>query len=195
MSEKVWIGYAEYVSLPAWGVRRLRVKVDTGARTSALHVEDLRTIGDHSVRFRVLGHKGDPDVLVKAPVLRRSRIRSSNGQEEERFIVVTTLRLGPVEKSIELSLTRRGEMRYPMLLGRSALAGDFLIDPSRRGLTSKKKAKKKQAKKKTAVKRAVAKKAVAKKKAAAKKSAVKKKKAIAKKKTVAKKKKPKRKIA
>ena len=142
MSEKVWIGYAEYVALPDWGVERLKVKVDTGARTSALHVEDLETVGDHSVRFRVLGDAKRPDMLVEAPVLRRSRIRSSNGQEEERYIVVTTLRLGTVEKSIELSLTRRGEMRYLMLLGRSALAGDFLIDPSKRGLTTKKKKKK-----------------------------------------------------
>jgi hypothetical protein len=146
MSEKVWIGYAEYVALPDWGVERLRVKVDTGARTSALHVEDLEASEDHhSVRFRVLGDKGRRDIWVEAPVLRRSRIKSSNGQEEERYIVVTTLRLGAVEKSIELSLTRRGEMRYLMLLGRSALAGDFVIDPARRGLTTKKKKKKKKA--------------------------------------------------
>lgn len=154
MSEKVWIGFAEYVALPDWGVERLKVKVDTGARTSALHVEDLVVLEDqHTVRFRVLGDSRRPDVVVQAPILRRSRIRSSNGQEEERYIVVTTLRLGTVEKSIELSLTRRGEMRYLMLLGRSALAGDFLIDPSKRGLTTKKKMKKAAAVKTAAVKK------------------------------------------
>ena len=147
MDEKVWIGYSEVVALPDWGVSRLKVKVDTGARTSALHVEDLEEVADHVVRFRLV-REGERDLHIETPVLRRSHIKSSNGQSEERYVVVTRLRLGAVEKTIEISLTRRGEMRYPRLRGRSALAGDFWIDPARRGLASKAAEKKKTVKKK-----------------------------------------------
>jgi hypothetical protein len=129
------IGWTEYVELPDWGIASLCAKMDTGARSSAIHVEELREIGRERVRFCVVLRRGDPHrrVEVSARVVRRGRVRSSNGQYEWRLFVRSTLRLGALERSVELSLVDRREMTYRMLLGRSALAG-LLIDPAHRNL-------------------------------------------------------------
>ncbi len=133
-SNKVIIGAAEYVRLPAWQVQRLRAKVDTGARSSALHVENLKLIGRTHVAFEIiLGAVDHPRRLrVEAPIARRSEVRSSNGKTEMRYFVTTTVEIGPVSREVEVSLTQRGNMRYRMLLGRTALRGQFLVDPGRR---------------------------------------------------------------
>ena len=146
-SEPVLIGWTEYVDLPDWKVRRLRAKIDTGARSSALHVENIQELPRGRVRFDIILHreKRDRRVHVTAPIVRRSRVRSSNGQSETRLFVRTTLRLGPVEREVEVSLVDRGHMIHRMLLGRTALSGPFLIDVDRRMLQSpKKKVKKKK---------------------------------------------------
>ena len=134
----VVIGWTEYVDLPDWGVRRIRAKVDTGARSSALHVENIRELPRGLVLFDVVLHRERRDrrVHVRAHVTRRSRVRSSNGQLSPRLFVETTLRLGGVEKSIEIGLVDRAKMIHRMLLGRAALAGPFLIDVDHRMLQS-----------------------------------------------------------
>ncbi len=156
--EPVLIGWTEYVDLPDWHVRKLRAKVDTGARTSALHVENIEEFGSERVRFDIILHrdKRDRRVHVVARVHRRSRVRSSNGQSETRYFVRTRLRLGSVEREVEMSLVDRGRMIHRMLLGRSALGPPFLIDAHRRMVQSpkkKKKVKKKVSKKKVVKKR------------------------------------------
>lgn len=130
------IGWNEYVDLPEWGIKRLRAKVDTGARNSALHVENVRELSRGRVRFDVVLHrrKRDRRVHVLAHVLRRARVRSSNGEYDHRIFVATDVRIGPLTKRIELSLVDRGKMIHRMLLGRSALAGDFLVDVEHRCL-------------------------------------------------------------
>ena len=135
----VLIGWTEYVDLPDWGVRRLLAKVDTGARSSALHVEDIRELPRGIVRFDVVLHREHRDrrVHVRARVTRRSRVRSSNGELSPRLFVETTLRLGGVEKPIEVGLVDRAKMIHRMLLGRAALAGPFLVDVDHRMLQSK----------------------------------------------------------
>ena len=208
------IGVAERVDLPEWGVTRMRAKIDTGARTSALHVDGIEEIGDDRVRFAVVQHKDEHDerVVVEAPVVRRGRVRSSTGRVQERIYVATRISIGGVEKSVEISLASRKRMIFRMLLGRTALGEDFIVDPSRRYVcsrrkrrtkrktkraakrttarrhTTKKKRRKKTTKKKTAKKK-TAKKKTAKKKTAKKKTAKKKtaKKKTAKKKTAKKK--------
>lgn len=148
--EPVVIGWTEYVDLPDWNVRRLRAKVDTGARSSALHVENIEDLPGGRVRFDIVLHRKlrDRHIHVTAPVTRRSRVRSSNGQTETRTFVRTTLRLGPVEREVEISLVDRGRMIHRMLLGRSALAGPFLIDVDRRMVQSPTRKKKKKSVKK-----------------------------------------------
>ncbi|HLV64848.1 MAG TPA: RimK/LysX family protein [Polyangiaceae bacterium] len=130
------IGLAELVDLPEWRIVRLRAKVDTGARSSALHVENIVEVGPDRVRFEVILHRDRPErrVTVEAPVVRRTRVRSSTGRAEPRIFVRTTLRIGRIVIPVELGLVNRAGMLYRMLIGRTALGAQFLVDPSRRYL-------------------------------------------------------------
>lgn len=140
---RIRIGYAECVDLPEWGISGLRAKVDTGARSSALHVDDIKRLSGDRVRFDVvLNRKTGRSVRVVSGIRRVAQVRSSSGKGEERIFVATRFVLGSVEKEIELSLAARHEMRFRMLLGRSVLAHDFLIDAGRRYLTGRRPTKK-----------------------------------------------------
>ena len=136
----VTIGWAERIDLPEWGVKQLRAKTDTGARTSALHVEKVKTLARNRISFDVILHRKvrTRRVRVVTRISRRSRVRSSTGEYSYRYFVRTSMRVGTVEKEIEISLVDRGDMIFRMLLGRTALAGSFLVDPSRRNLSDAK---------------------------------------------------------
>lgn len=123
----VVIGWREKVRLPSWGLR-LNAKVDTGARSSSIDVSELEDLEDGRVRFKVrLSRRRDSVREVEARVHRRTRVKSSNGQVQERVVVRTTLELAGVRKKILVTLTCRKKMLHRMLLGREALADDFLI--------------------------------------------------------------------
>lgn len=128
------IGVAEFVDFPDWGVKSLRARIDTGARTSALHVENVRVLAGSRVRFDVRLRRDDPAarVTVETKVSRKSPVRSSTGQTEARLFVKAHVRLGGREQQIEVGLVDRRHMLYRMLLGRSALERRFLVDVSRR---------------------------------------------------------------
>ena len=163
MRSKIVVGWNENVDLPEWGIKRLGAKVDTGAQTSALHVENVEPIGRGRIRFDVVVHrvKRDRHFPVTARVVRRARVRSSNGHYDVRYFVETTVRIGSVEKTIEISLVDRGKMAHRMLLGRSALRGDFVVDVSRRHVLDKPKRKAKQTTQKKRSSSAPARRAVA----------------------------------
>lgn len=156
LDRRTLIGVAERVDLPEWGVTRMRAKIDTGARTSALHVDEIEELDRDRVRFSIVQHKDDHDerVTVEAPVVRRGRVRSSTGRVQERIYVRTRISIGGVEKDVEISLASRERMIFRMLLGRTALGDDFLVDPSRRYVCSSsgedeaKRAKRKKARRK-----------------------------------------------
>lgn len=128
------IGVTEYVDIPAWRILRLRAKIDTGARSSALHVENIRELGAGRVRFDVRLSRSESDrrVTVESRIARRGQVRPSSGEPEERIFVAVKVRIGPIEREIELSLVDRGRMIFRMLIGRRALAHAFLVDPGRR---------------------------------------------------------------
>jgi hypothetical protein len=149
--EEIRIGWTELVDLPEWGVKRLRAKVDTGARTSALHVDNIRELPHDQVSFDVVLHRAKLDrrVPVKTRIVRRGHVRSSSGHQTNRIFVETAIRLGPVTRTIEVSLVDRGEMLHRMLLGRKALGGPFVIDVDRRMLLSPRKKRTKKGRKKT----------------------------------------------
>lgn len=128
------IGVAEYVDFPDWGVKSLRARVDTGARTSALHVENVRLLAGSRVRFDVRLRRDDPSarVTIETKVSRRAPVRSSSGQSEARLFVKAHVRLGGREQLIEVGLVDRRHMLYRMLLGRSALERRFLVDVTKR---------------------------------------------------------------
>jgi hypothetical protein len=132
----VVIGWNERIDLPEWGVKRLRAKADTGARTSALHVENVKKLPRDRISFDVLLHRRVTNrrVHVVARISRRARVRSSTGEYSYRYFVRTLMRVGTVEREIEISLVDRSDMIFRMLLGRTALAGSFIVDPSHKNL-------------------------------------------------------------
>ncbi len=133
-SQPLVIGWTEYVEIPEWGVKQLRAKVDTGARSSALHVENIQELPRGRVRFDIVLHreKSDRRVHVETRIARRGWVRSSTGHRTQRIFVATTLRIGPIEREVEMSLVDRERMIHRMLLGRTALAGGILINPAQR---------------------------------------------------------------
>ena len=134
--DKIVLGWSEHISFPDWNIQNLAAKVDTGARTSALHVENLKILKSGRAKFEVVLDEHHPEdvMLVKAPVLKWAKVRSSNGHYQKRCFVRVRARIGPVEKLIDISLVSREKMVYRMLLGRRALQNDFLVDVSRRHL-------------------------------------------------------------
>ena len=130
------VGWREWVALPELGVTHLKAKVDTGARTSALHAFNLETFTRDErewVRFIVhpLQGKLKPSLPAEAPVAEVRRVKSSNGKSELRPVIVTTVELQNRRWKIELTLTRRDEMSFRMLLGREALRRHCLVNPGK----------------------------------------------------------------
>lgn len=144
---KTVIGWSEHVDFPDWGIVDLHAKVDTGARTSALHVEEIDVLADGRVRFQVVLSRKDNGrrVEVCAPIVKWARVRSSTGQYKRRCFVRTRVRIGHVEKEIDISLVSREKMIYRMLLGRKALERDFVVDVSKRRTLSRPKNAKRKA--------------------------------------------------
>ena len=138
VAAKLCVGWVERVSLPDLGLRRVQAKIDTGARTSALHVLSTRPV-DTDHRGRVIfeialppGTGTSKPRLVRVPVRDRVEVRDTSGHREQRHVIETTMDLGPLRRRIRLSLTDRGDMRYPLLVGRTALGTAAVVDPSRR---------------------------------------------------------------
>jgi len=139
---RVIIGWREWLALPDLHVERIKAKVDTGARTSALHAEELEYVrrnGQTWVNFVVHPeqHSRKARVAATAPLLEEREVRSSNGREELRPVIETTVRLGALEWVIEVTLTRRDVMGFRMLLGRQAVRGHGVVDPGRSFLNGK----------------------------------------------------------
>ena len=130
------VGWREWVRLPDLGDFSVKAKVDTGARTSAIHAFDIESFvrdGQEWVTFELhpVQHRRNPKVAVEAVIKEHRRVRSSNGTTELRPVISTTLVVGGTVFSADLTLTNRDEMGFRMLLGRSALKRRFLVDPSR----------------------------------------------------------------
>jgi hypothetical protein len=130
------VGWREWVELTEWQVPAVKAKIDTGARTSALHAFDITSFerkGDSWVRFSIhpWQRSSSDDVCVEARQVDERAVTSSSGSTSIRPVVVTTIRLGERIVPIELTLTRRDEMGFRMLLGRQALRHHFLVDPAR----------------------------------------------------------------
>ncbi len=135
------VGWREWVGLPDIGDFRVKAKIDTGARTSAIHAWKIKPFekdGEAWVRFELHPNQDDNTTRIpcEMPVLESRNIRSSNGQVQTRYVVATRLSIGPYAWPIELTLTRRDEMGFRMLIGRTALRPAALVDPTRSFLCS-----------------------------------------------------------
>lgn len=130
------LGWREWVALPDLGIPAIKVKVDTGARSSALHaasVTPFRRAGVDWVRFTVHPVRGRHDIAVtaEAEVADRRLVSDSGGHRESRIFIRTRLRAGDRDWPIELNLTDRETMLFPMLLGRTAMAGRVRVTPEK----------------------------------------------------------------
>jgi hypothetical protein len=129
------IGWREWLSLPELGIPHLKAKVDTGARTSALHacyVEPFRARGVPMVRFGIHPLQRRTDIVIEctAAVLDRRDVTDSGGHREMRYVIETQARLGDIAWPLELTLTNRDTMHFRMLLGRTAMEDRFVVVPS-----------------------------------------------------------------
>ena len=138
------VGWKEWVSLPELGLKSIKAKIDTGARTSALHtfkIETFRKNGREYIRFWIHPIQGNSDFVVEHETIVKDKriVRDSGGHEEERFVIETELKVGELQFPIELTLTNREDMLFRMLIGRTALKkGGFLVNPAATYLTGKK---------------------------------------------------------
>ena len=128
-------GWREWVALPELGIPKVKAKLDTGARSSAIHVvswELVEGVVPPRVRFVVAPVQRDDSTLVEAeaPLADRRKVRSSSGTAQLRPVIVTTLVMGGQHWPIELTLARRPRLRFRMLLGRQALRQKVCVDPA-----------------------------------------------------------------
>lgn len=128
------VGWREWLSLPELGIHKVKAKVDTGARTSALHafgIEYFRQGGHLMVHFRVHPKQRDTSFTIEAtaPVLEQRDIRNSAGDTQHRPVIRTYASLGDQQWPIELTLANRDVMGFRMLLGREAVRHRFFVDP------------------------------------------------------------------
>lgn len=140
---KPLIGWQEYCALPRLGVSAINAKIDTGAKTSALHAEDIKVfskMGQKFVRFKVHPMAGSTKLVqtCEAALIERRYVLSSNGEREKRYVIRTTIILGSRSFEAELTLTSRHKMAFRMLVGREALRkARVTIDPTKAHLMGK----------------------------------------------------------
>ncbi len=136
MAKNFVLGWEEWLALPELGLRALHAKVDTGAKTSALHaavIEPFGTAENPMVRFLIHPdpNNSDLELTCTAPVVDRRNITSSNGEVELRYVIETIVEMAGRKWRIEITLANREDMTYRMLLGRSAILSDMTVDPNR----------------------------------------------------------------
>ncbi len=137
------LGWREWVSLPDLGIDRIKAKVDTGARTSALHafeISEFKTRGRHWLKFKMHPLQRDSETVIEceADVVDRRFVRDSGGHRELRWVIRTGVVVGTHRWLAEFTLTPRDNMLFRMLLGRTAIAGRAIVDPGRSYLANKK---------------------------------------------------------
>lgn len=139
---KQTLGWREWVSLPELGIDPIKAKVDTGARTSALHAFEVNAFdrgGEPWVRFSIHPLQYDSSVVVtcEAKVLDQRQVRDSGGHAETRYVIQSTIMIGDTPIEAEITLTDRETMKFRMLLGRTAIRQGYLVDSSRSYLSRK----------------------------------------------------------
>ncbi|NOT13278.1 MAG: ATP-dependent zinc protease [Methylococcaceae bacterium] len=132
-TEKLILGWREWVSLPELDIPLIKVKIDTGARSSALHafvIDPYRKGGQHWVMFAIHPkQKNDVSIECHAPIKDRRLVTDSGGHKQRRYVIETRLVLGHMAINAEITLTNRDSMLFRMLLGRTAMNNGFIIDP------------------------------------------------------------------
>ena len=134
-SKRMLVGWREWIALPELQLPAIKVKVDTGARTSAIHAFDIQPEqhqGQEWAAFSVQPLQRNKTTVIRcrAPIVDIRKVSDSGGHVEERLVVATPMTIGGLHKTIEITLSERRSMLFRMLLGRSALVPEFEVDPS-----------------------------------------------------------------
>lgn len=140
MKTKLTIGHIEVVDLPELGLYNIYAKIDTGAETSVIHCEDFVISEEKGKRFitcHIRPNFENKEIFtITFPIYKERIIKSSFGQKERRHIFLTKIKMFDQLYDIKLSLRDRSSMSYPMLLGRNFIKGKFLVDVSKKLLSS-----------------------------------------------------------
>ena len=133
--EKLIVGWREWAGLPHLGVEMIKVKIDTGAKTASLHAFDLMPftyMGEDWIQFDIHPLQDNDTIIHRctAPIIDYRWITSSTGHSQQRYIIRTTLTIGDFSSSVAISLAKRDEMGFRMLIGRDALGDHILVNPS-----------------------------------------------------------------
>jgi hypothetical protein len=142
MKQYQTVGWREWVTLPELGIDKIKAKVDTGARTSALHAFSLKPFkedGKDRISFDIhpLQHNTDKVLTCVADIIDLRWVSDSGGHREERFVIRTPVFMAGESWPIEITLTERDTMLFRMLLGRSAIRRRFMVNPGRSFITTK----------------------------------------------------------
>ena len=129
------LGWREWVTLPELNINHIKAKIDTGARSSALHafaIEPYRKAGQRWVMFAIHPQQNNTDIVIEchAPIKDRRMVSDSGGHKQRRYVIETSILLGSDIITAEMTLTNRDSMLFRMLIGRTSLNDRFLIDPS-----------------------------------------------------------------
>ncbi len=138
------LGWREWVSLPVLGIDRIKAKIDTGARTSALHAFDVRLVEDNDkklVKFCIHPEQKNLDKVIEceAALLDEREVKDSGGHSENRYVIETDILIGSKLHTVEVTLTNRDSMGFRMLIGRTTMKGHYLVDPGKSYVTGKRK--------------------------------------------------------
>lgn len=133
---KVLIGWQEWCALPKHHIPAIKAKIDTGAKTSALHASDIRPFHRHGALFvHFIVHPLQRSTKFAQPctalVVDQRNVKNSGGHKELRYVIHTSITLGQMTWDIEITLTNRDPMVFRMLLGRDALKGHSIVDPGK----------------------------------------------------------------
>lgn len=139
LDNKLILGSEEWCSFPELGIPTIKARVDSGAKTSALHAINISPFvkdGEHWVKFDINPIQNNVKTIIscQAPLIDKRIVKSSSGFREQRFVIQTQLQLGESSWAIEMTLTNRDSMGFRMLLGREAMSGRALVDPEQKYL-------------------------------------------------------------
>ncbi|NOT86359.1 MAG: ATP-dependent zinc protease [Methylococcaceae bacterium] len=133
-SELALLGWREWVALPTLKIARIKAKIDTGARSSALHaflIDPYYKGHEHWVMFAIHPDQLKTDRVIEchAKIKDRRLVSDSGGHKQRRYVIETPIIVGPLQFTAEITLTNRDSMRFRLLIGRTAMRGQFMVNP------------------------------------------------------------------